>query len=181
VAAIQAQADASMEQVCASVPEQMLPSMLQNFNCDPKYKKLLCDRFGTREGYADVAARKPMGNADIDSGTLPEVAKYCGVQPDAIRVRLCSEAVGSEDFSFIGGACPTESQVIAQRECAGRGYTTPPAEKYRAFCNAYARGMMDGSLDAASAEGNEAMPPAAPTATDTLKEGAKRLKGLFGR
>jgi hypothetical protein len=114
---------------------------------------------------------------------LSEVAKYCGLQADPIRKRLCTEADTAhteENLKFIGDVCAAESQIIAQRECAGRGYTTPPAGKYRAFCNNYARGTMDGSLDAEPGKDPES-PAAAPTATDALKEGAKRLKGLFGR
>ncbi|MDP2323105.1 MAG: DUF3617 family protein [Gammaproteobacteria bacterium] len=183
IAGMEARMAATKEETCASVPQQMLPALLDNAQCDARYKKQLCDRFGTREGFQVVAARQPVGEASIDSGTLSGVSKYCGVQPDPIRKRLCTEADQAhteEDLKFIGDACAAESQVIAQRECAGRGYTTPPAAKYREFCNAYARGMMDGSLDAAQAEGAEGV-PAAPTATDALKEGAKRLKGLFGR
>jgi len=181
VAAMQAQADASAKQACASAPEQMMPSLLKSLDCDPKYRQELCDRLGTTEGFSIVAARQPMGNADIDSGTLPAAASYCGVDPDSLREQLCDGAVASGEFTFIGDSCPAQAQVIAQRECAGRGYTTPPAEKYQTFCNAYAQDSMDGSLDSVSAEGAESAPATKPTATDTLKEGAKRLKGLFGR
>lgn len=177
VAAIQAQSAAQIEQVCAAAPAQMLPTQLDNLNCDPKYKKQLCDRLGTKQGFSTVAARQPMGEPTMDSGTLPAVAKYCGVQAEAIRERLCTEASKSEDLAFIGGQCPVLAQPIAQRECAGRSFSTPPAEKYREFCNTYAQAMMQGSSgdDAPAAES------ATPTTEDVLKEGAKRLKGLFGR
>ena len=184
--AAKAEADmaAFKEKSCSELPELMMPAAIDYAQCDARYKQQLCDRLATREGFQTVAVRKPTGDATSDSGTLPEVSKYCGVQSEPIRKRLCAEAdkAHTEDnLQFIGDTCPAESQVIAQRECAGRGYTTPPAEKYRGFCNSYARGMMDGGLDAAAAKGAEATPAAPPTATDTLKEGAKRLKGLFGR
>lgn len=189
IAGIQAQAAAGMAQACGSLVEQMMPGQLASMECDPKYKKQLCDRFGTRDGFRMAASRQPMGEPMMDSGTLPEVAKYCGVQAEQVRERLCNDANKAGDLDFIGAQCPALAQPIAQRECAGRGFTTPPAEKYRDFCSNYARGMMDGgSSDAAASDAQPGTPaatpetPAAkPTADDVLKEGAKRLKGLFGR
>lgn len=184
-AAIQAQAAAGMAQACGSVVEQMLPAQLASLECDPKYKKQLCDRFGTGEGYRAVAARQPMGEPMMDSGTLPEVAKYCGVQAEQVRERLCSEASKADDLDFIGAQCPALAQPIAQRECAGRGFTTPPAAKYRDFCSNYASAMMDGGAGNAGDSAASPAPPdaqdAKPSADDLLKEGTKRLKGLFGR
>ncbi len=175
VAAVEAQGQAAMAQACADVPEQMLPALLTTLNCDAKYKKQLCDRLGTKAGFTSVAARQPTGEAMMDSGTLPEAAKFCGVQPEALRERLCADASKTEDLNFIGAQCPALAQPIAQRECAGRSFSSPPAEKYRDFCSSYARSMMqDGGGDAA---GDSPM----PTKESVLQEGAKRLKGLFGR
>jgi len=179
IAAIQSQAAAGMAQACGGVVQQMLPAQLQSLECDAKYKTQLCERFGTKDGYRAVAARQPMGEPMMDSGTLPEVAKYCGVQAEQVRERLCNQANSSGDLDFLGAQCPALAQPIAQRECAGRGFTTPPAEKYRDFCSNYAREMMDGGANGAAAPA-PASPPAKPSADDVLKEGAKRLKGLFG-
>jgi hypothetical protein len=174
VAAVEAQGAAALAQACAGVPEQMLPAQLAALNCDAKYKKQLCERFGTKAGFRTAASRKPMGDPTMDSGTLPEVGKFCGVQPEAVRERLCTEADKGQDLNFIGEQCPALAQPIAQRECAGRGFSSPPAEKYRDFCGTYARSMMQGG-------GDDAAPTSpAPTKESTLKEGAKRLKGLFG-
>ncbi len=175
VAAAEAQGQAVIAQACADVPEQMLPALLTTLNCDAKYKKQLCDRLGTKAGFSTVAARQPMGEATMDSGTLPEASKFCGVQPEPLRERLCTDASKTEDLNFLGAQCPALAQPIAQRECAGRSFSTPPAEKYRDFCNSYARSMMqDGSGDAAADS-------PVPTKESVLQEGAKRLKGLFGR
>lgn len=182
VAAAQAQSNATMAQLCASTPEQMMPSYLEAYSCDAKYKKQLCDRLGTKEGFSTVAARQAIGNATIDSGTLAGVASFCGVQAEPIRTRLCTDANRTGDLAFIGAQCPTLAQPIAQRECAGRGFTSPPAEKYRDFCSNYASGMMGGDAgDAAAVPPAAEAPAAKPSADDVLKEGAKRLKGLFGR
>lgn len=188
MAAIQAQSAAGMAQACGSVLEQMLPAQLDSLECEPKYRKQLCERFQTKAGFSLVASRPPMGNAMMDSGTLPEVAKFCGVQAEPVRTRLCNDANRSEDLDFLGAQCPALAQPIAQRECAGRDFTTPPAEKYRDFCSNYARGMMGGGTagsgddaDTPPTAATPAGPAAKPTAEDMMKEGAKRLKGLFGR
>lgn len=175
VAAIEAQGQAALAQACAGVPEQMLPAQLAALNCDAQYKKQLCDRLGTKAGFSTVAARQPVGEPTMDSGTLPEVAKFCGVQPEAVRERLCTDANKTEDLDFLGAQCPALAQPIAQRECAGRGFSSPPAEKYRDFCSNYARSTMQGG-------GEKAAPDSpVPTRESVLQEGAKRLKGLFGR
>jgi hypothetical protein len=181
IAGIQAQAAAGMAQACGSVVEQMVPGQLASLECGPEYRKQLCDRFGSRDGFRAVAARQPMGNPMMDSGTLPEVAEFCGVQAEQVRERLCNDANKADDLDFIGAQCPALAQPIAQRECAGRGFTTPPAEKYRDFCSSYASEMMDGGASSSSDPGTPAAPAAKPSADDVLKEGAKRLKGLFGR
>jgi hypothetical protein len=175
VAAVEAEGQAALAQACSGVPEQMLPAQLAALNCDAKYKKQLCDRLGTKAGFSTVASRQPMGEPTMDSGTLPEAAKFCGVQPEVVRERLCADANTTEDLNFLGAQCPALAQPIAQRECAGRGFTSPPAEKYRDFCSTYARSMMqDGAGDAATDS-------PVPTKENVLQEGAKRLKGLFGR
>lgn len=191
MAAVQAQAAAGMKEACAGSAEAMIPATLINNKCDPRYKKQLCDRLGTKEGFLDVAGRKPMGDPTIDSSTLPEVAKFCGTQPEAIRTKLCSNAGKTEDFDFIGAQCPSLAQPIAQRECAGRSFSSPPAPRYRSFCGSYGKGVMGGNGSSGERERGEpgvSVAPEAPatpetptTPTDKLKEGAKRLKGLFGR
>lgn len=182
MAAIQAQGAAAMAQACGSLVEQMMPGQLASMECDPKYKKQICDRLGTKDGFRLAASRQPMGEPVMDSGTLPEVAKSCGVQAEQVRERLCNDAGKADDLDFIGAECPALAQPIAQRECAGRGFTTPPAEKYRDFCSNYARELMDGGAGNPAANPEAPAAPAEkPSADDMIKEGAKRLKGLFGR
>jgi len=182
VAAVQAQAAAGMEQMCAGSVEALMPANLATYNCDARYKKQLCDHLGTKKGFSDAAQRPASGNPMLDSGTLPEVARFCGVDAEAIRTRLCNDAGRAEDLDFIGSACPALAQPIAQRECAGRSFSSPPAEKYRDFCSTYANAMMQGADGAGGSNGGDTAPPATPaTPQDLMKEGAKRLKGLFGR
>ena len=194
VAAAQAQQKASFEQVCASTVSNVAPGMLdpaKGFSCDAKYKKQLCNKFSTAEGYSLVAARKSSGVPELDTDSLPQVAKFCAVDAEAVRARLCTEADKTQNLDFIAGNCPAIAQPLAQRECAGRGGTGwAPAEMYRTFCSTYAGKMARASKPGAPASGAQEPgaqpdaspePPATPTAGDTIKEGAKKLKGLFGR
>lgn len=181
VAAAQAQANAGMAQMCDSTVDTLMPGHLQTYDCDPKYKKALCDKFGTQAGFGIVASRQPIGQPALDSGTLPEVAKFCGVDANALRSRFCTDAKKSEDLEFLGANCPAESQVIAQRECAGRSFSSPPAPKYNIFCGTYARAVMQsGSGDDAPQAPNTPSDSPVNPAGDAVQEGAKKLKGLLG-
>jgi hypothetical protein len=177
VEAAQAQAAAGMEQACASMVETMMPANLETYQCAPRYKQKLCRKLETKAGFAEVAPRQPMGNPALDSATLPEVARFCGVDAEGLRARLCGEANRSEDLEFLGSSCPAEAQVIAQRECAGRSFTTPPAARYRDFCGQYARAMMQGGSEEETTSSPDATGEAAGEA---VREGAKRLKGMLG-
>lgn len=171
MAAAQAQADAAMKQGCAAMADALLPGSLEQNKCAAKDKQQLCNKFNSQEGYRLVSERQPSGDPTMDSGLLPAVERYCGVAAGSTLQRLCDDANRSEDLDFLGAQCPALAAPIAQRECAGRSYSTPPAEKYRDFCNSYAREMMQGGGDTSIV----------PKTEDVLKEGAKRLKGLFGR
>jgi len=185
VAAVQAQANQGMAQACAGMVDALLPGNLQTYDCAPKYKTELCAKFQTKAGFSEVASRQATGQPMLDSGTLPEVARFCGVDGEAMRTKLCSEANRSQDLDFLGKSCPGERQAIAQRECAGRGFTSPPAERYRDFCGNYARTEMQGAGD-----GDASAPGASGGASGTgapvgdpgqaVQEGAKKLKGLLG-
>jgi hypothetical protein len=177
VAAAQAQATAGMAQACASMVDTMMPANLETYQCEPRYKQELCRKLETKAGFAAVAPRQATGNAALDSATLPEVARACGVDAEGLRARLCGDANRSEDLEFLASSCPAQAQVIAQRECAGRSFTTPAAPRYRDFCGSYARATMQGgSGDDASSGGDATGAPAG----EAVREGAKRLKGMLG-
>ncbi|MFO0689528.1 MAG: DUF3617 family protein [Myxococcota bacterium] len=191
VAAVQAQANQGMEQMCAGMVDALLPGNLQTYQCAPKYKSQLCGKFQTKAGFAEVASRQVTGQAVLDSGTLPEVSRFCGVDGEAMRSKLCGEASRSEDLAFLGKTCPDQGRVIAQRECAGRSFSSPPAERYREFCNDYARAQMQGDSAGDSAPPSAGATPAEAGAPSSgspgsgvpgqaVQEGAKKLKGLLG-
>lgn len=186
VAAAQAQANQGMEQMCSAMVDALLPGNLQTYQCAPKYKTQLCGKFQTKAGFAEVASRQSTGQAALDSGTLPEVSRFCGVDGEAMRTKLCGEASRSEDLDFLGKSCPEQGRVIAQRECAGRSFTSPPAERYRTFCSDYAREAMQGAAGGDAANGDAgagstgSATPGSGAPGQAVQEGAKKLKGLLG-
>lgn len=104
-------------------------------------EEAFCKRVESPEGFELLVAR---GESDPANG-LKAAAAHCGKDADAIRAAVCADAVKVESLDTIGKCCPTESQQIAQRECAGRKSTELASSKYRSFCVSYARGVMAGA------------------------------------
>lgn len=202
VAAAQRQGQDAMDQACARSLQQMQPAALRGdspYKCNPKYKPEFCAKLQTQEGFALVASRRrPQGMAGIQIGDLQESAEFCGVKGEDIRERLCRRAEQQESLEFLSSSCvgqggtPGYGAQIVTRECAGRTFSSPPAEKYMGVCSAAARqGLMQPTADAgkkgaAPPRAAEAKPaeakPAEPTAAETAVDQGKRLlKGIFGR
>jgi hypothetical protein len=79
---------------------------------------------------------------------------------------------------------------VVLRECAGRNFSSPPAEKYRSFCSSAAQndptlaaaGRARKTSNAAPADGGSADAPAATSPKqDAIDKGKQLLRGLFGR
>ncbi|MCP5327086.1 MAG: DUF3617 family protein [Steroidobacteraceae bacterium] len=87
--------------------------------------------------------RELMRTALIDTG------KLCGFAPETVRTQHCANAQSQKAWTFFAEDCPELARPIAQRECAGRGFTVPVAPAWKDFCAAYAAG--GGSLRAAAA------------------------------
>lgn len=190
--AVRAQAAGAMAQVCGGAVDNLQPQILQQRDlCEPRYKTAFCEKLQSPDGFAMLAKR----NHGMPSpNELDTAGSFCGTPVPALRTRLCDDAEKAERLGFLADACAGEGRwglAIAQRECAGRGVSSPVAPKYREFCSAYA-----GRLPAAT--GTAAAPAAAPaasaasasavqTAKDLAKDkageaidaGKKLLKGLF--
>ena len=79
-----------------------------------------------------------------------------------------------QSLAFLGRYCLAEAKPIAQQNCVGRDYTSKMGGKYDDFCTAY--------LAQASLEKPAAQPASVKDqATDQVKQGINKLKGLFGR
>jgi hypothetical protein len=115
-----------------------------------------------------------------------DAAKACAVKTAPIMAEACRGAVGGKDWSFVAEHCPVEAKKVAAEHCAGRDYTAVMASEYKEVCQRYARrgaGEQPAAEDQTQQQQQPATPatPAAPSATDAVKEGANKLRKLFGR
>jgi hypothetical protein len=196
VDAAQHQAADAMAMQCRSAVESMMPAMLRpEYKCDAKYKTELCGKVQTPEGFAAVAGRQPSQVAGIPSGDLNEIGTYCGFTAADLRVRLCKRSDEQESLEFLASSClgfaradgsratkPADSfgSVIVARECAGRTFSSPPAQKYRTFCSAATRQNLmqpvaaDAGAAAPAGKGEEKK-------EDAATRGKRLLKDIFNR
>lgn len=145
--------------------------------------------------------RSAMKNEGLRGQGFEQAGQACGVDTAAVRNDACRSASSSRDWSFVADFCPAQAQAIAAQQCAGRKYTAAMASEYKAVCQRYASGETAGDAGdasgaaAASQSGSQsqsqsqqkAQPqdasgaPAAPSPTDLVKDGANKLRSLFGR
>jgi Protein of unknown function (DUF3617) len=115
------------------------------------------------------------------SKDLPSVAKACNLNMDSIKKSLCKTKARSGPLSFLEISCPAEAKAYRelqrkQEECEGRGFTSGAKMK-----KCMGGEMLEAEArqeNAKQAESDET--DAGGVNTDTVLEGAKKLKGLFG-
>jgi hypothetical protein len=201
VAAAQQQASDINALTCKSAVDNLMSLSLRPdspHHCGASYKTDFCRRLNTPEGFAMVASRRSQAVAGYGSGDLNEAAAFCGADAEQLTARVCKPAEANESLGVLAAGCTARGygRAIAQRECAGRSYSSPPAEKYREFCSTVAR---DGSTEPGSAgrmrktaKGSAAEPapveakaaearPAETAQQAAVDKGKQLLKGLFGR
>ncbi len=176
VAAIQAEGAAQIAQSCREMAGQGQLSVFTGpaAMCkDPADRAILCRQVATPEGVSALSAQPATATQDL--------ASLCGKDLATLKAEACVDAGrreaerrctdGSDKLlSFLGQSCPAETQVVAQRECAGRTYTDLTA-CYRSFCTAYAGNLLD-----------KGKKPAAqpPKPEDAAQDAAKKaVKGLL--
>ncbi|HEX9183449.1 MAG TPA: DUF3617 family protein [Burkholderiales bacterium] len=135
--------------------------------------------------------RSAMKNDGLRRGGFEQAGQACGVDAAAVTADACRSASGGRDWEFVAEYCPAQAQTIAAEHCAGRKYTEVMNSEYKAVCQQYAsagRGTSrasSGSQPAAQSQQQQQQDagaaPAAPSAADMVKEGANKLRSLFGR
>ncbi len=130
-----------------------------------------CKRYQTMDGFL-----KAKGDENA--------AKMCGVSRDRIKTSFCPQAAKTENLAFLGRFCPAEAKPVAQKHCAGRGFTSRVKDKYSDFCSSY---LANADLE----ESSPAARPAPRTSgarkdpeeanTTGVTQGINKLKGLFGK
>ena len=184
VAQAQAQSDRMLAQQCAEAARGMQVVMFDGsypMVCDEKYKREFCGRVSTEEGFDLLSGTGTMPASGLTQ--LQSAGKACGVDPVAVQDELCAGAQKKDSLVFLARHCPDESAPVAQKECAGRTFTTPPAEKYREFCNTYAQHALRGNGDAAgagaTAPGGAGQDGGSAPQDGAVEKGKKALKKLL--
>lgn len=199
-AAAQQQANDAFAAMCKGAVDTMMSQSLRpdsGYKCDAKYKADFCARLQTTEGFAIVAPRKPAQVAGLPSGDVKEASEFCGVNGDQIRVALCQRAEQQESLDFLASSCLGHARTggtpsakaadsfgstIVARECAGRTFSSPPAQQYRSFCSAAARqNLMQPVTADASNPGTAAAEKPEEKKDDTTARAKKMLKDIFNR
>ncbi len=147
---------------------------------EPAQVAKLCATLGTWRGHQNLRRGSP--------DAPQQASKLCKQDMGALRVRVCAASLKEATpttkddalLQFVGDTCPDETKALAQRECAGRGYTGVHGS-YRGFCTRYAR---------AELEAGGGRPPSTPAAQEpapkkdvkdeAIEKGKGLMKGLFG-
>lgn len=178
----QAQAQQQQAQMCADAARTAESPYLMTQTCkDPATVQAYCSNFqayGPFRKQAEEEARMARSGMAIPAGAeaqmqpLSTSAKLCGVDAKQVRARLCSTAEAAGQMAFIATQCPVLAKTIAQRECAGRSYTSV-SDRYRDIC---------ASLGAPSSEDAPQAPAEEPKKekANPLSKGKKILGGLLG-
>lgn len=183
---------------------------------DPDSRKVFCDNARSMRGFNAVSSQQRMGASyrgperNQYTGMLAKTGKLCGFDAETVRSQHCGTAQGKKEWKFLAEECPAVAQPLAQRECAGRDFTTPVAPPFVDFCSAYAAAGRTASGGTPPSAGAESAPddasgkggnstaggaqsgangqsggeqPATTTdkAKDAMNKGKQALKGLFGR
>ena len=108
------------------------------------------------------------------NGKGTSAAKTCNLNMASIQKSLCKAKARSGPLSFLESSCPAEAKAYRellrkQEECGGRGFTSGGAKMKQ---------CMGGQMIEEAAE--ESKSGSNGNNADTVRDGAKALKGLFG-
>lgn len=142
-------------------------------------------------------------------GGMPSAAKACGVNIESMRKTLCKSRAQTGPRDFLDANCPAEAKAYRElerkrEECSGRGFTSGEKMKkcmagklakedagdscgrdytsadQRQACRNLAKCGAEVCDSADDAKGSAKSKDSAKIDSDTVLQGAKKLKGLFG-
>jgi hypothetical protein len=175
MAVVQAETAASIAENCRSAAKDMHVwafTGAQTQCKDAADISILCERAATRNGVASFLRQTESTRTDL--GVL------CKRDFSVMKSQACAVAAKDEKgcktdadkvlLNFIGDACPPQSLVIAQRECAGRTYTDLNDSCYYSFCTSYAANLLAQDKKPAAKK-----PKAEDAPEDAVRKGVKSL------
>jgi hypothetical protein len=192
--AMAAAGSAQVAQMCKESMDKYTTVMFEGQSAPCKEQKA---EYCARVGKTAQSMRKPAGyraamkNQGLQREGFEQAGRACNVDTAAVVADACKSAASGRDWEFVAGYCPEQAQAIAAEHCAGRRYTEVMNSEYKAVCQQYAsagRGTSrasSGSQPAAQSQQPQQQEagsaPAAPSAADMVKDGANKLRSLFGR
>lgn len=131
----------------------------------------------------DVQAFQMLEQHEKDRA-LPSAAKACNLNMDSIKKSLCKAKARSGPLHFLEASCPVEAKAYRElqrkrEECEGRGFTSG-AKMKKCMGGEMLEDEADDARPAKSGKSSSDDAAAGGVNSDTVLEGAKKLKGLFG-
>jgi hypothetical protein len=110
---------------------------------------------------------------------VPSVAKACNVNVETLRKSLCKAKARSGPLHVLDANCPAEAKAFRElqrkrEECAGRGFTS--GEKMKKCMGGQ---MVEEEAEERPVRSGKSGDDSG-VSSDTVLDGAKKLKGLFG-
>jgi hypothetical protein len=97
--------------------------------------------------------------------------KHCGIDAAGVTRDACKASSAKRDWQFVVDNCEQEAKALAKQQCEGRSYTAAMQTEYAPICSKYAaHGRSYTAVPATQGT------PAKPSATDSIKQGADKLK-----
>lgn len=151
----------------------------------PGKKEALC-KVLRKDVPRDVQAFEALVQQEAIKG-MPSAAKACNVSVDSMRKSLCKAKARSGPLHFLEANCPAEAKTFREllrkrEECEGRGFTSSAKMKKCMGGEMIKEEAADDERSAKSkSSGDDAeSDDSGSGSSDTVMEGAKKLKGLFG-
>jgi hypothetical protein len=141
-------------------------------------KEPLCKAVRT-EVPRDIEAYTVLEQQEKNAG-VPSVAKACNVNMETMRKSLCKAKARSGPLHFLEANCPAEAKAFREvqrkrEECEGRGFTS--GAKMKKCMGGDWTGDAADEERTGKAKGDD---DSSAVSSDSVLEGAKKLKGLFG-
>lgn len=148
--------------------------LAKGVSCTAK-REAMCSAVRKKVG-SDAEAYDALAGHDkhLAPGSV-SVAKACGINMAATTKSVCKTFNGKKNYRKLAPYCPAEAKAyrvaMRKKECEGRSYT---AQENLSKCLSGDDSKYAGNDDSASGTVKSSNP------ADSVIEGAKKLKGLFG-
>jgi len=137
-----------------------------DFCADARGKAAYCGQFNTPSGFTLFASKGTGPGSPQET-----IATFCGLsaaQVDEDRQVICkAAATDNSELIFLARFCPAEAGPIAEKECAGRSFTSMGSSPYMQFCMNYST--------------MQAEQPAADSSAPPDESKGKKSKKLFDK